>query len=155
MQKYELMSASKEDAKKWIMATYTMGVIDGILKTVYYKEKGKASQGVLDALMKTHVALKNVDKCFCDVANAINRGEDIPGIELPPIDLDDWDTEGTTTDGIIDMLTNTVRMVLISIPPVSSVYVEMAIKALEGLLNAFDEYKREAGRSNTCQVNLL
>lgn len=155
MQKYELMSASKEDAKKWIMATYAMGTIDGILKTVYYKEKGKASQRVLDALMKTHVALKDVDKCFCDVANAINYGMDIPGIELPPIDLDDWDTEGTTTDGIIDILTNTVRMILISIPPSSSVYVEMAMKALEGLLNAFDEYKREAGRYNACSVNLL
>lgn len=143
MLKGEILKSSNGNAKQWVLWTNVFAVADGIVHSVYEGEKNKADKTVLDALMAVHIALKNVDKCFYDVAVALEKGEDIPEIILPPVEIEDWDESSGLSGSIIDVIASTVRLVMTAIPVQSkSTWLEMILKSLEGLINACDQYKK-------------
>lgn len=148
--KSEIMKASNDSAKPWILWTNVFVMTDNIIYAVYKTEEKKGDETVLKALKGIHIALKNVDNNFVKVADALIKGEKIPEINLPPVELADWDEKSGISDGIIDSICNAVSLIMEIIPVESeSTCIEMVLKSLEGLINACKEFKDIMGKKNT------
>lgn len=156
MEKSKVLSMADANARQWIMWTNVFYIADGIIHTIYVNQKKKGGRAFLEALQDIHIALKNVDKSFVDVADALNKGEKIPPITLPAIEIVDWDDKSTMGEGIIEILSGAVNLIIESIQGFTkSVPLDMVLRALGGLLNAFDEYKRVKAAANTIFPDVL
>lgn len=149
--KAKLMTS--QEAQKWIMWTNIFVIVDGAAHTAY----AQVSDGkVKFALNMMHRALKEVDKSFADVANALNEGKVVPSITLPILEIDDWDMGSGLSGGIIEILTGAVSTIISRIgPDTKSEQLSMVLRALSGLLVAFDNYKREINKTDRLSINIL
>lgn len=137
MEESKEMQGSK--AQKWNKWTHIFFFADGILKTVH---SSLHSTKAKDALMNVHKALQDIDKEFVLVAQAIEKGEDIPDIKLPPDNIEDWNNESVKS-GIIDMLQSIVELMIMEVSKYTqNERINMLLRALKGLRTALDNFKK-------------
>jgi hypothetical protein len=141
--------SESNDASKWISWTYVFATADGILRTIYVELKKKNSK-LCVPLFDVHKALQEVCNEFAKVANDIKDGKPIPAVELPTPEISDWGDDSKTADGIIEMLTNVVNLVIegISKKQTGSDALGMVLHALAGLENALKAFKTKEKAAN-------
>jgi hypothetical protein len=82
-------------------------------------------------------------------------GKPIPAVELPTPEISDWGDDSKTADGIIEMLTNVVNIVIevISKKQTGSDALGMVLHALAGLENALKTFKTKEKAANDSSIN--
>ena len=102
-----------------------------------------------------HTALVAVNKEFIKVIDAINKGEDIPAVTVPPADIDDWG-DSQLTGGIIEVVKNALSLLIEELSKITqSDIMQKILHALNGLITAFEDYQKEVACTEDIIVSCL
>lgn len=142
----------QNSSSSWNAWNQVFVILDGAARISYIQVSDKKAKKVL---MDVHIALKAVNKEFLQVIEAINNGEDIPAIILPPVEISDWDTPGLG-GGIIELVQSAVTIIIEEASKHSQTDImQKVLHTLKGLLDAFEVYKKGVESTNNNILSFL
>ena len=147
-----LVETRKANASSWNTWTYVFAAVDGAAR-ITYSQIGNPK--VKEILKGVHTALVAVNKEFIKVIDAINKGEDIPAVTVPPADIDDWG-DSQLTGGIIEVVKNALSLLIEELSKITqSDIMQKILHALNGLITAFEDYQKEVACTEDIIVSCL